>query len=455
MKTEQKLAAFVAGTQYEDIPLREREIVIRQMTALFGALIAGNASGGCLETAQLAREVGGREEATILVHGGKVPAQQAAFVNSVMGRALDICDHIAPGVHIGSSVIPAALAAAELAGGCSGRDLICAIAVGTETALRLNLEDLDFDGFDPTGVCSVFASAAAAAKLLRLNELQTHHTLALAFNRCGGSFQSNIDGSLAVRVIEGWTAQMGVECARLAQRGITGPDHYLEGVYGYYHLFGRDRHSPEQAVAEPGAWHLSGLNFKKYPSCGQTQGATQVICDLMREEGLHAGNVDHVEIRMPPFAHKLVGKPFEIGPNPKVDAQFNVRYCVANALVRSPVRLEHFEPEYIRDPAVLTFLERVVAVADPVLEETRGHYSNDLIVTASDGRVFRRSVDVPPGTPGNPLSEEEHRQRFFDCVAFQDKRWLDGRAGEIYRLLTHLEEEKTLDGLIALFQPEK
>ena len=33
--------------------------------------------------------------------------------------------------------------------------------------------------------------------------------LALAFNKAGGSMQSNIDGSLAVRVIQGFVSQSG------------------------------------------------------------------------------------------------------------------------------------------------------------------------------------------------------------------------------------------------------
>jgi hypothetical protein len=70
-----------------------------------------------------------------------------------MARALDFCDSMAPGPHPGSAVIPAALAAAELAGACSGRDFISAVAVGTEVASRLNLSEAAYNGFDPTGIC--------------------------------------------------------------------------------------------------------------------------------------------------------------------------------------------------------------------------------------------------------------------------------------------------------------
>jgi len=44
------------------------------------------------------------------------------FVNSVMARAMDFCDAMSPGIHIGSSSVPGALAMAELIGSYSGKD---------------------------------------------------------------------------------------------------------------------------------------------------------------------------------------------------------------------------------------------------------------------------------------------------------------------------------------------
>ena len=38
---------------------------------------------------ELARDMGGKEESSIMMYGGKVPAQNAALVNATMARALD------------------------------------------------------------------------------------------------------------------------------------------------------------------------------------------------------------------------------------------------------------------------------------------------------------------------------------------------------------------------------
>lgn len=154
MKAEEKLVSFVRTTRFEQIPSIALETVKNQLLAVLGTTIAGATAEGCETAVQFYRELGGKEEATVLVHGGRIPAHDAAYVNGVMARALDFCDSMAPGPHPGSSVIPAALAATELAGGCSGRDFITALTVGTEVAARLNLSETEYDGFDPRG--SVF-----------------------------------------------------------------------------------------------------------------------------------------------------------------------------------------------------------------------------------------------------------------------------------------------------------
>ncbi|MBN1629810.1 MAG: MmgE/PrpD family protein [Thermoleophilia bacterium] len=454
MTTEQEIARFVCHTTYGDIPAAALGTVRDVVLGVLGTTIAGARAEGCETVVAMARELGGRPEASILVHGDRVPAQQAAFANAVMARALDFEDSMAPGAHAGAAVVSAALAAAELAGGASGADFLAAVAVGLELAVRLNLGEAEYDGFDPTGVCVPFGSTAAAAKILGLSEDETLNALALAFCRCGGSFQANVDGALAVRMIQGWVVETGVTCARLAARGITGPRNFLDGVYGYFHLFGRDRVGAGTVLPGLGSqWHVDTLVFKKYPSCGGTQSSTELILDLIREENLEADDVERIEIRIVPYLHRLVGHPFELGSNPKVNAQFSVRWCVANALVRKASTLAHFEIDAVGDPDVLRLVERIEVVSDAALD-ARSHSAADLCVVTKDGGEHLKKMDVAPGFPGNPLSKAEHVQRFWDCLAFGGDPGFDVKRGEqIIHMVDHLEERGDVRDLIALLLP--
>jgi 2-methylcitrate dehydratase PrpD len=439
MKVEEKIIDFVCDTRFKDLPQAVLKTIKNQLLAITGTTLAGATEDGCEQAVHFFRELGGKEEATILVHGGKIPAHDAAFVNGTMARALDFCDAIAPGPHIGAALVPASLALAELVGGVSGQDFLAALVIGAEVAARMNLSEAAYNGFDPTGVCVIFGVASAASKILGLNKQETWNALALSFNRCSGSFQSNIDGSLSVRFIQGWVSQGAVLCARLASKGITGPKNFIEGVYGYLHLYGKNLFKGEDLVADLGQrYALQNIVFKKYPSCGLTQGPTDVTLQLMTEERVSAEDVDRILFIVPPYTHKLVGHEFKIGENPKVDSQFSIQYCVANALVRGSSRLEHFEENKVRDKRIMDLTKKIKIVPDEAMK-ARGHTPFDLRVWTRDGRELFREMDIAPGFPGNPLSEEDHERRFKDCIDFTKKAVSRERAAEIVSLIRNLE----------------
>jgi len=453
MSIEHDLVRFVCHTAYEDLKPQPLATIKNQILTVLGTTIAGSTQAGCRTLIDFYLSQGGKQEATILIYGGRIPAQAAALVNGVMARALDFDDALTPGVHIGASTVPAALAAAELRGGLDGRELITALVVGTEAGVRLNLTEAAYSGLDPTGICTVFAATAAASRVLGLTEEETWNALALAFNRAGGSFQCNIDGALAVRVIQGWVAESGVLCARLAREGITGPRNFLQGVYGYYNVYGRGFVDPGKALADLGSrFECEKILFKKYPSCGLTLGSTDVILSMMREadgKGVTADNVEKVKVKVPPYTYRLVGHPFEMGTTPRVNAQFSIRYCVANALLRGSSRLAHFEEEAIRDPRVLELTRLVHVVVDPAME-ARGHTPVDMTITLKDGRELFRQIDVAPGFPGNPLTKDEQEARFRDCIAYAKKPLPKKKVDEIVESVARIEQLSDVRALIPL-----
>jgi 2-methylcitrate dehydratase PrpD len=407
MSIEQELVRFVCRTAYEDLKPGPLGTIKNQLLTVLGTTIAGSTQAGCQTLIDFYLSQSGKQEATILIYGGRVPAQAAALVNGVMARALDFDDALAPGVHLGASTVPAALAAAELRGGIDGREFLTALLVGTEVGVRLNLTEAAYSGLDPTGICAVFAATASASRVLGLNEEETWNALALA-----------------VRVIQGWVAESGVMCARLAQKGITGPKNFLQGVYGYYNVYGKGFVEPKKALADLGRrFECEKILFKKYPSCGLTLGSTDLILGLMAEvngKNISANTVERVKVKVPPYTYKLVGHPFELGTTPRVNAQFSIRYCVANALFRRSSKLAHFEEEAIRTPQVLDLARRVEVMVDPAME-LRGHTPVDMTVYMKDGRELFRQIDIAPGFPGNPLTKEEQEARFHDCIAYAKK----------------------------------
>jgi 2-methylcitrate dehydratase PrpD len=452
MNAERKLTEFISDTEFTDLPQDSIDAMKNVVLNIAGTTIAGSNLEGCEAILKQVREWGGREEATILIHGGKVPAHNAAFANSYMARALDIDDAMFPGMHVGASTVTTALAIAEMIGGCTGHEFLTALVLGHETAARIN-SVAEYDGFDPTGISTIFGAATVAGKLLRLKSEQMLDTLGIAFDKSGGSFQSNVDGSLAVRAIQGFVAQGGIIAAQLAQRGITGPKNFIDGVYGYLHLYGKDKHDSKAVTDKLGQEFVfpSRILFKKHPSCANTETSVDAILYLVKEKGLTAEDVANIEIVTSPYGYRLVGHNFEMGQNPRVNAQFNIKYCVASALLRKKTSLHHFDEDQIRDPKITEIIKKINVKPDPALEgNLELHLRAELKVTTKAGNVYQKAFDKPRGAPGNPLTREEFQECFRDYVSYGKKPLPKDNLDKIVSMIGHLEEVKDIRSLVPL-----
>src|SRR5581483_2196999 len=89
-------------------------------------------------------------------------------------------------------------------------------------------------GFHSTGTIGTFGAAAAAAKLLKLDEPRIAHMLAIA-----GSMSSGIRvnfGTMTKPLHAARAAENGVVAAELASRGFTGGDEGLDGQWGFFQV---------------------------------------------------------------------------------------------------------------------------------------------------------------------------------------------------------------------------
>lgn len=480
---EEAFADFVAGARFEDLPAEVVSKVKQVVLNDLGALVGGAAAEGCPELLELASRWGGREEATVLVHGTRLPAHNAALVNGAMMRALDIDDHMPPGMHVGGSALPAALAAAELVGSStgsrehggggsgpgaggppgdpnrpgsrclpSGRDLLTALAVGFEMAIRIN-DQSHYDGFDPSGVCGLFAAVAAASRMMGLGREKTLQALGLGYTRPVQTFQALADRTLAVRVGQGLIAQAAVASAEMADAGLTGPSNFLEGVFGYFRFYGKEGYDSGKLLEGLGeVFHLDKVAFKTYPSCGQTIAGTDGMLELIHRYDLKPEEVKEIRVAVTPYTYNMTGKDFSPGTNPRVDAQFSIKYCLANALLRRGSLLRHFDLDQVTDPRVLELTRKIHITPDPSLEgESQGRsLRTDLEVITTSGERHFISVPIPSGFPGNPLSEERVVARFREAASYGDRPLFPTQADHVIDAVQRLEELADVGELVGL-----
>lgn len=193
----EKLTANALETRLENIDKDTLEATKYRVIDTLGCLIGGATDTGNPELVKLLKEQGGKKEATILIHGDKIPVASAALVNCIMARSFDF-EPVSPLVdgfscpgHISGTTIPAALTLAEVVD-ASGPEMLTALIVGNDIASRL-LAGSGFGfslGWDCVGTINTFGVTAIAGRLFGLNKSQLRNAFGIALNQIGTTFQT-------------------------------------------------------------------------------------------------------------------------------------------------------------------------------------------------------------------------------------------------------------------------
>ena len=239
MSLSREFAAFVANLKYEDLPAavvdRAKGVTLE---ALASALVAHDmpASKQALALMQ-EEEAGGGGAATVLCNGAKLTKAGAAFVNTETIFAGGKWDTFRMLTHPGTAILPAALAAAEVAG-ASGQEFLTAVAAGYEVMERMAAEFIPTvmsRGFHAGPVFGIFGAAIAAAKLGGLDANQIHGAIAQCVNLAAGNLEGARSGGRSLR--EGGAVRNALLAVALARHGTPGGETTLEGEAGFYHAY--------------------------------------------------------------------------------------------------------------------------------------------------------------------------------------------------------------------------
>jgi hypothetical protein len=135
----------------------------------------------------------------------------------------------APNGREDAAIVAAAIVSNEVAG-CGEADVLEAIAVGREVAMRLG-RALTLDApWDAVNVVAGIGAAAAAARAAALDADATRHAIGLAATQAAGLRVA--EGTPAAALACGKAAADAVEAALLARHGFTSASASLEGRRG-------------------------------------------------------------------------------------------------------------------------------------------------------------------------------------------------------------------------------
>ena len=463
MDTVDSLLDYIASVQYEDLP----DGVVRAAKGIilntFGAILAGSGAQGVKEIASLAKQWGGKQESTVFLHDSKVPAHEAVFVNATMARAIDFDEfNLKTGIHSGATVLPVALAAAELSGNTAGKDLIAAVVVGAEVMCRMRLvPDFCIGTSGWTGeVFGGFGGAITAGRILGLTREKMGAALGLAYSQASGNSQAIYDGSLATRLQQGFSARAGLLSTRLALEGITGAHDFLEGRAGFYPVYYRGMAYDITRLLDGIGERYEFLNIatKPYPCCGFLMAPIENVIGIIRNNTLNPRDIARVEVHVNQRMYNTVCDPLETRYRPKTiaDAMFSLPYVVGTAMLRGDVFLEDFTADKIIDPERLKFVDKVEILVDDGIERESRELNLSLslhriVLETKSGQHFSEKMYHSKGFPQQPMTIEDFIHKIEKCAPYAVKPFTLDRIEALENLVTHLEDQKDASSLATLF----
>lgn len=445
----QRLSAFVHGVRFDRLPdLVVERAKLATLDTLGVALAAvGTPIGQTI--LDFVRAQGGPEQATVLGAGLKTSSIWAALANGTLAHALDYDDtNYGMNGHMSSILVPVAFAVAERMG-TGGQAVIEGYVAGFEIGSRLG-RDMNPDhyetGWHSTATLGHLAAAAAAAKILGLNEREIQMALGIAATQAGG-LRVNI-GTMTKPLHSGLAAKNGVLAAELAAMGWSSADDAIGGRLGFVGLFAPTR-SVGAALEDLGDTYDIATVWvaqKPYPSCGASHRAIDGLLDLRARWGFAASQIARIDCGVDYMVPTYMAYP---DPKTPEEARFSMEYTLAVAAIDGRVGLEQYDLHRLTDPRVRDLAERVRMYIHP---EEAGRESwkvrfVEIDIRLRDGRVFHTRVYEQRGHPNNPLSLDDLEAKYRETAG---QTLESARVDRSLKRVLSLEQPGSMDELLRL-----
>jgi len=437
MTVAARFAVHALKTSFSDLPDGAIERTKVYVLDSLGVGIAGSSVEG---GEGLVRVASGWGSPAVPVWGRamRLSAPAAAFMNAwqMHNQEYD-CLHEGAVVHAMATVLPAALAAAELHGGVSGAELITAIAVGVDIAAGLGLASHSGFRFFRPGTAGGFGATAAAARVLGLDKSTLEAAFAWQLGQVSGTMQAHTEGSPILPAQLAFNARAAVQSCELAALGFAPTSAVFEGPYGYLTLF-EGAFDPEPVLASLGReWRIAEFSHKPFPAGRATHGGIEGVMVLQERHGFTAADVARVEIDAPPLIVRLVGRPLL----PQAGASYArlcMAYAVAKVLQKGVVDLSDYRGDALSDPVTHALAARV---------ETRDDGNSDpnalapqtVTVRLANGTDFSWRCETMLANPARPLAHDRHLAKFRRCLDFSATTFSPGSVERLIESVDRLE----------------
>jgi len=395
MSVARELANFLSQVSYTDLPPQ----TVEHATMLIASTIASAAFGAGIISASiiraLAREQGGRAEASIWFDTGpKLPVAVAAWVNAVMSDAAASDDSdLRNIVHAGTTLVSTALAAAERTG-ASGQDVLTAIVLGYEASGRIG--EAITPGFRQKGfhgcLVAIFAGAVASGRLLGLDAARMAQAIALSATSIGG-LAAAANTSVAREYHAGLAAMLGVQAALAAEKGFVAEESILETRQGFFEVYGGT--DGAGVTCDLGKeWDIiTDMAIKLVPGGHPYHALAEAAANAARAGDVSPDDVEAIILSRPGVT-ALSGPRH---PTDLIDMAHSPAYFLAAGVADRDFSWVHATEAKISNPVIHQLIGKVSVGAPPTENAERYRQGATVTIRTKDGRTFLNTVYAPKG----------------------------------------------------------
>jgi 2-methylcitrate dehydratase PrpD len=405
MSVARELADFLAGASQLDLP----DQALEHAAMLTASTIASAAMGSGLESAaiirSLARERGGKPEASLWFdRGPQMPTGDAAQVNAVMSDAAASDDSdLRNIVHHGTTLVATAFAIAERTG-AGGGDILSAIVLGYEAAGRIG--EAITPGYRERGfhgcLVAIFGGAVAAGRLLQLDPAQLAQAIALSATSIGG-LSAAANTSVAREYHAGLAALLGIHAALAAQRGYRAEDRILDTRRGFFEVYGGIDGATGGASVLRGlgrSWDIiTDMAIKLVPGGHPYHALAEAAANAARAADASPEAIDTINVSRP----GLTALSGPLHPTDLIGMAHSPAYFVAAGAADRDFAWIHATPNKINDPVIHRLIDRVQVVTPPTDDVARYRQGATVTITTQDGRTGTSTVFEPKGSAARGL----------------------------------------------------
>lgn len=411
------MAEYVYGLEFDKIPeqtvLKTKHCLADWLAAVFSS--AGNSLSKTY--ADFALSLGGQGHSSVIGRKEKTNFPWAAFANGCLGHIMEVDDgHRMSIMHIGTVVFPVVFAYGEQ-NGANGKKMIEAAVCGYDLAIRTGecLGKDHYSRWHTTSTAGTFGAAAAAAKMLGLSVDEIVNTLGHAGTQAAGLWQFLEDGAVSAKPFHpGKAAFNGILAAELAFRGIEGASRIFEGEKGFCRSVSSECHLDALIKDLGQVYKIDEVNFKGYPTCGQTHTVIDGVKKIMAEEAIFPEEIEEIEARVYQKAIEVAGIE---NPQSLEEAKFSNAFCVASLLIKGDITFTNLSEGDLLNPRIRTLMSKVVLVADPELEKLFPECRPcEVTIRLKSGKIMKAENRFRKGDPENPMDRKMISRKFEELT---------------------------------------